>query len=152
VNIVRRWLRRRYRLRSEEKEHIAKAPLKRASPRHTAWLMLIEPASATTYLKENYRQSPQIAAAANAAHEFSRIIRSPDFTAWHNWTQTARTTLLANFLAHLIRDQDAVLAALHLPWSNGQVEGHIYRLKLIKRQMYGHANFDLLRLRVLNAA
>jgi transposase len=35
-------------------------------------------------------------------------------------------------------------------WSNGMVEGHIHRLKLLKRQMYSRAGFDLLRLRVLN--
>jgi len=151
VNIVRRWLRRRYGLRSEEREHIAKPPLTRASPRHTAWLMLTEPASASAYLEELYRQSPQIAAAANAAREFVRIIRNRDVTAWHNWTLTVKTTSLANFAAHLVRDQDAVLAALRLPWNNGPVEGHVHRLKLIKRQMYGRANFDLLRLRVLNA-
>ena len=43
-------------------------------------------------------------------------------------------------------------AALTLPWSSGQTEGHITKLKLIKRQMYGRANFDLLRRRVLLAA
>ncbi len=48
------------------------------------------------------------------------------------------------------RDKDAVLAALQLPWSNGMVEGQVHRLKLLKRQMYGRAGFDLLRERVLN--
>jgi hypothetical protein len=52
----------------------------------------------------------------------------------------------------LLRDQHAVEAALTLPWSNGPVEGHVHRLKLIKRQMYGRASFDLLRLRVLHQA
>ncbi len=56
---------------------------------------------------------------------------------------------LRNFAGSLARDRDAVLAALSLPWSNGQVEGQVNRLKLIKRQMYGRAKFDLLRLRVL---
>ncbi|XCB24770.1 transposase [Tunturibacter gelidoferens] len=41
---------------------------------------------------------------------------------------------------------------MQLPWSNGMVEGQIHRLKLIKRQMYGRASFDLLRLRVLHSA
>ena len=41
--------------------------------------------------------------------------------------------------------------ALQHPWSNGPVEGHVHRLKLIKRSMYGRAKFDLLRLRVVNA-
>mgnify|MGYP002174084926 FL=1 len=53
------------------------------------------------------------------------------------------------FSSGLIQDLDAVRNALLLPWSNGQVEGQINRLKLIKRQMYGRAGFDLLRKRVL---
>jgi transposase len=51
----------------------------------------------------------------------------------------------------LRRDRDAVLAAILFPWSNGQVEGHVNRLKLVKRTMYGRANFPLLRRRVLIA-
>ena len=39
-----------------------------------------------------------------------------------------------------------------LPWSNGQTEGHITKLKLVKRQMYGRAKLDLLRARLLGAA
>ena len=68
------------------------------------------------------------------------------------WLQSAKGTALASFAANLIRDQAAVLAALQMPWSNGQVEGQVHRLKLVKRQMYGRASFDLLRLRVLNTA
>ena len=49
-------------------------------------------------------------------------------------------------------NEAAVRAGLTLIWSNGQVEGNVNRLKLIKRQMYGRANFDLLRQRVLHAA
>ena len=47
------------------------------------------------------------------------------------------------------RDLAAVTAGLSLPYSSGPVEGHVNRIKTIKRQMYGRANFDLLRLRVL---
>ena len=50
------------------------------------------------------------------------------------------------------RDRQAVRAAIAEPWSNGQVEGQINRLKLIKRQMFGRAKFDLLRQRVLHGA
>ena len=42
-------------------------------------------------------------------------------------------------------------AALELPWSNGQTEGQVNRLKMLKRQMYGRANLDLLRIRLLYA-
>jgi len=47
------------------------------------------------------------------------------------------------------RDIDAVREALRLPRNQGHVEGQVHPLKLIKRQMYGRAGFDLLRLRVL---
>jgi transposase len=56
------------------------------------------------------------------------------------------------FASRLLRDRHAVMAALEMPWSNGQVEGQVHRLKLIKRQMYGRASFDLLKLRVLQNA
>lgn len=59
---------------------------------------------------------------------------------------------LKRFAAGLRRDYQAVRAGLSRPESNAQVEGQITRLKLIKRQMYGKAHFDLLRLRVLHAA
>jgi transposase len=51
-----------------------------------------------------------------------------------------------------VRDFDAVRAALTLPYSNGQTEGQVNKLKSLKRQMYGRANFDRLRRRVLHAA
>ena len=55
------------------------------------------------------------------------------------------------FAAGLLQDGDALRAALTTTWSNAQAEGQITRLKLVKRQMYGRANFDLLRQRVLLA-
>ena len=57
---------------------------------------------------------------------------------------------LIGFVSGLLVDKAAVIAALRLPWSNGQTEGQINRLKLIKRQMYGRAQLDLLRVRVLH--
>ena len=150
--IVRSWLRQRRGPRSERGEHVAKPSRMRSSSRHVAWLMLTEPDIARSYLEEVYRESPLIAATASAAREFARIVRSRDSAAWPDWLQSAQTTALANFAVHLMRDHDAVLAALKMPWSNGPVEGQVHRLKLIKRQMYGRASFDLLRIRVLNAA
>ncbi|MEV8395193.1 MULTISPECIES: hypothetical protein [unclassified Streptomyces] len=44
---------------------------------------------------------------------------------------------------------DAVIAGLTLPWSSGVVEGHVNRIKMLKRQMFGRAGFALLRKRVL---
>ena len=64
----------------------------------------------------------------------------------------AEDTLLARFAAGLSRDFVAISAALELPWTTSPVEGQISRLKMLKRTMYGRADFDLLRARVLHAA
>jgi hypothetical protein len=58
---------------------------------------------------------------------------------------------LRAFALGLRRDWDAVTAGLTLPWSSGAVEGHVNRIKTLKRQMYGRANLDPLRHRVLLA-
>ena len=118
----------------------------RTSPQHTTWLILQEPPSAKAYLEELYRASPEIATLALLGREFFRLVRSRDLAAWPQWFERAKHTALRGFASSLLRDQHAVEAALTLPWSNGPVEGHVHRLKLIKRQMYGRASFDLLRL------
>jgi transposase len=68
------------------------------------------------------------------------------------WLARAEESDIGEFAAvarSIWTDRRAVEAAVRLEWSNGQVEGHVNRLKLIKRTMYGRANFDLLRQRVL---
>lgn len=59
------------------------------------------------------------------------------------------TTTESRFAQHLERDLDAVTAGLTHPWNSGVVEGHINRIKMLKRQMFGRAGFALLRRRVL---
>ncbi|MEU2623021.1 hypothetical protein ABZ642_33725 [Streptomyces sp. NPDC007157] len=56
-----------------------------------------------------------------------------------------------SFAQHLERDLDAVTAGLTLPWNSGVVEGHVHRIKMLKRQMFARAGFELLRKRVLLA-
>jgi len=114
--------------------------------------MLKQPQEARPYLDQLDRRSPEIASCAGLAREFFRIIRERDVAAWPVWRDATAASPFANFTKHLCRDEAAFLAALKQPWSNGPVEGHVHRLKLIKRSMYGRARFDLLRLRVLHAA
>lgn len=59
---------------------------------------------------------------------------------------------LKSFAENLMNDEAAVREAMRSKWSNGQTEGQINRLKLVKRQMYGRGKADLLRARVLHAA
>jgi len=150
--IVRRWVRSHYGSRRyRTKQQTAPCPPQPSSPRQTAWTLLKEPEDARTYIAALCRRSPDIAICADLAREFVRIIRQRDAVAWPRWKDSAKNSLLASFAKHLCHDEAALLAALHHPWSNGPVEGHVHRLKLIKRSMYGRANFDLLRLRVVNA-
>jgi transposase len=150
--IVRTWVRRRYgsRIYRTGQQPSSQSP-PRVSPRQTAWTLLKQPEDARGYLEEVRRRSSEIATCASLAREFVRIIRQRDAVAWKLWKEDVKTSLLAHFAKHLCQDEAALLAALQHPWSNGPVEGHVHRLKLIKRSMYGRANFDLLRLRVVNA-
>ena len=59
---------------------------------------------------------------------------------------------MRRFALGLFSDLRAIRAAIELPWSNGPTEGHINRLKTLKRSMYGRASFELLRARLLSIA
>lgn len=68
---------------------------------------------------------------------------------WLEKAENQEIAELQSFAQSLKRDYDAVKAGLTLPWSQGPVEGHVHRLKLLKRQAYGRASFQTLRKRVL---
>jgi transposase len=70
---------------------------------------------------------------------------------WIAAAQASDLPPLRRFATGLLADYDAVRAGLTLHWSSGAVEGNVTKIKAIKRQMYGRANFDLLRRRVLLA-
>jgi transposase len=83
---------------------------------------------------------------------FSQVLSQRETLALQPWIDRASELglpAIKSFCDGLIRDRAAVASAISLKWSNGQVEGQIHRLKLIKRQMYGRASFNLLRARVL---
>ena len=71
---------------------------------------------------------------------------------WLKKVETSALPELQTFAAGIQRDKAAVQVGLTLPYNNGLLEGHVNRLKLIKRSMYGRAKFGLLRLRVLSSA
>ena len=126
------------------------------SPRGAAWLLVEAPddlSQTQTRLLDALRQlSPEMVVAYPLAQRFVTMIRERQPEALDGWLQEAETCGIAairHFAVKLRQDYAAVKAALSFEWSNGQVEGQVNRLKTIKRQMYGRANFDLLRLRVL---
>ena len=152
LNIVRRWLRCRRGFYPASAEAIPRKAPPRISVRQTVWHILKETPAAQQYLEQVYQVSPEVSVVARLSKEFFRIVRQRDLAALTPWFEATKTTALASFASHLSKDRDAVEAALKVPWSQGQVEGQVHRLKLIKRQTYGRAGFDLLRLRVLQKA
>ena len=81
-------------------------------------------------------------------HSMIRMKVEADLDAW---LTDAGTSLLASFAAGITKTRDAVRAAIIEPWSNGQTEGQINKLKMVKRQMYGRAKIDLLEARLIGA-
>jgi transposase len=156
-DVVRRWAIRHRSLNAAGSAATHRLPLWRVpSARRAARLLTAEVASLSRadqhFVQTLIALSPDIRRAAALANAFARLVRERDADALDPWLDRARATGLRGFVEGLSQDIDAVRAALSLPWSNGPAEGQVNRLKLLKRQMYGRAKFDLLRSRVLHAA
>jgi transposase len=127
--------------------------------RRATWLVLRRPErldqDEAGQLAQLQAQHPEVAAAIVLAQDFARLVRErqPDqLDPWLARAAESPCVSLQRFAKGLRDDYDAVKAGLTLPWSNGPVEGHINRLKMLKRQMFGRARFDLLQRRFLLAA
>jgi transposase len=95
---------------------------------------------------------PPLVEAREIVGGFQTIVRTRSLDALEPWLQRAEHSLVASFAGGVLKDKAAIIAAITLPWSNGQTEGQITKLKLIKRQMYGRGKLDLLEARVVGAA
>ena len=123
------------------------------------WLVLRRPerqdddeAAQLTRLKA---QHSEVAAAIVLAQDFAQLVRERQPDQLDPWLARAAASPLMplhRFAKGLRDDYGAVIAGVTLPWSTGPVEGHINRLKLLKRQMFGRAGLDLLQRRFLLAA
>lgn len=92
--------------------------------------------------------SPHMSALADHVRSFAAMMcdrRGHEVEAWMTAVDADDQPALRSFIRGLRRDLDAVTAGLTLPWSSGIVEGHVNRLKMLKRQMFGRAKPDLLR-------
>ena len=132
--------------------------LSRVSVQETIWL-IVRPSDE---LKESERidltelcsASQELATLHLLIQSFGQIVRKLEggrLQDWQNQIETSGIPELHRFSKGLERDKEAVLAGLTFSHSNGQVEGQVNKLKLIKRMGYGRAGFPLLRQRVLHA-
>ena len=141
------------------------------APRQLAWL-LVQPAAtldtAEAAVVSRVEQDVEVQTAAKLARRFTALVRAcgvkgrrdddapakpvAELDTWLAEARAGSIPAIQTFATGLEQDGAAVRAALTEPWSNGQAEGQVNRLKLLKRQSYGRASFDLLRRRVLLAA
>ena len=128
------------------------------TPRRATWLVLRRAAQRTEaeaqQLAQLHAQSAEVAEAIDLAQDFATLVRQRQPAQLDAWLQRATTSALEamqRFATGLRDDYAAVRAGVMLPWSNGPVEGHINRLKMVKRHMFGRARLDLLRRRFVLA-
>lgn len=136
------------------------AEVDRSSPRRVAAIVLKKLEGRSTWEQTLLAEVDQVCEPFRAVHTLAQgfldLLHGPkdtgtsaDFAAWMTEASGSTDVDVRRFVRGLEQDRAAVEAAMALPWSNGPVEGAVNRLKTIKRQMYGRANFDLLRRRVL---
>jgi transposase len=94
---------------------------------------------------------PLLVDARSIIAAFHEMIRKKDEGELDAWIERAKASLVASLANGIMRDRAAVRAAIISAWSNGQTEGQITKLKLVKRQMYGRAKLDLLEARLIGA-
>jgi transposase len=94
---------------------------------------------------------PRLVEAPEIIAKFHFMIRQKAASELAPWIAQACQSLVASFGNGVEKDVAAVRAAIVLPWSNGQTEGQITRLKLVKRQMYGRAKIDVLQVSLIGA-
>lgn len=95
---------------------------------------------------------PQVFNLYQMIHSFRKLLIEKEpkrLTEWINRYSETEFAPVQSFVSSLLQDLPAILNSVKEPWSNGLAEGHVNRLKLIKRTMYGRAHFQLLRNKLL---
>lgn len=131
-------------------------PLPVPSVERVSWWMVLEPGKLKPdekkFLGSLSHVSEQAREVSRLSRELVEIIKRKDedeLLIWLDRAQNSQIKEMRGFAFGIMKDESAVRQAVSSQWSNGQTEGQVNRLKTIKRQMYGRANFDLLKARVL---
>ncbi|ELK8108277.1 ISL3-like element ISEc38 family transposase [Escherichia coli] len=108
---------------------------------------------ASRFISLMCEKEPELKIAQQLALEFYRILKTQNksqLSSWFNRVHESGSAEFRRVAAGMEADAAAICEAISSRWSNGVVEGHVNRLKMLKRQMYGRAGFELLRQRVMN--
>jgi len=149
MGVVSEWARRRRLAERTDQSALARTP----SARCIARLMTLArddlSKSDAVLISAIENSVPELTVARTLIDEFQRMIRSKAAAKLDGWLEGAKASLVGTFANGVEKDFAAVRNAISSPWSNGQTEGQITKLKLIKRQMYGRAKIDLLQARLV---
>lgn len=151
LRVVSEWANRRRRAERTAAESLARIPSARTIARQMTIARDNLSKAETVTIAAIKRGVPSLVEARDAIADFHRMIRAKSVTELPAWLERASGGLVASFANGVRKDEAAVRAAIISPWSNGQTEGQITKLKLIKRQMYGRAKLDLLQDRMIGA-
>jgi transposase len=151
LRVVGEWATRRRRSEKASNHQLQKVP----SARTIARLMTVGrdhmSRSDTITIAAIEAGVPTLVNARALVDRFHAMIRKRTEADLGPWIAAASESLISSFASGITKDIAAVHAALVQPWSNGQTEGQITKLKLVKRQMYGRAKIDLLQARLIGA-
>lgn len=149
LRVVTEWVTRQRRSEKADGDLARKAPPARLLSRLMTVQRVQLPKADAVTVAAIETGVPALALARDLMERFHCMLRTRDVGALPGWLAETSTSLLASFGKGIAADLSAVTAALTDPWSNGQTEGQITKLKLVKRQMYGRARLDLLRARLV---
>jgi transposase len=151
MRVVREWATRRRRSQKVDGGALSRAPAARTIARLMTLSRDNLSKSETVTVAAIERGVPSLVEAREIVAAFQAMIRKKSLSDLEPWIGRARDSLVASFANGVVKDRAAVSAAITSPWSNGQTEGQITKLKLVKRQMYGRGKIDLLQARVIGA-
>jgi len=150
--VVSEWVTRRKRAEKADAESLTRIPSARTVARLLTTSRDNLTKSETVTIAAIEGGVPLLVKARDIIADFHRMIRRKAENELAPWIDRARESLVASFGNGVAKDIQAVRAAIVSPWSNGQTEGQITKLKLVKRQMYGRGKLDLLQARLIGAS
>jgi len=152
LRVVSEWAGRRRRAEKADAASLCRVPSARTIARlmTTGRDTLSKSEAVTIAAIEN--GAPLLVEARSIIAAFHAMIRTKDEGELDAWIEQAKVSLVASLAKGVIKDRAAVRAGIISAWTNGQTEGQITKLKLVKLQMYGRAKIDLLEARLIGAA
>jgi transposase len=151
VRVVTEWATRRRRAETPDAQSLQRVPSARTIARLMTNGRDTLSKSETVTIAAIEQGVPLLVEAREVITAFHTMIRKKAHADLDPWLERACASLVTSFANGVIKDKAAINAAITTFWSNGQTEGQITKLKLVKRQMYGRAKLDLLQARLIGA-